>query len=309
MPLPPAPVAPPSAPTAPTQRRARERIRVLVLTALAAVAVLTVLQQVGPVLAQTVDPPRVTVTGTVVNDTDGDGVRDGRERGIADVSVSDGVTIVQTDRQGRYELEIDPTRRRTDMVFVTQPAGWSVGTDQYQTPRFYRDLGDVADGDRVTADFTLTRDPRSRPGNGRGFRFGNVADPHRNPDMQEQMREISSTSDDIDFIQVSGDLTNNASDAEFNVYRAGTAASTVPVWPAVGNHEYFFAGGTTYAERIDNYRRHVGPSGTRSTTPTATSSCWRTTAAPPSRSSTSGPARTSLPTAGGSGSSCSCTSR
>ena len=29
------------------------------------------------------------------------------------------------------------------------------------------------------------------------------------------------------------------------------------MWPAVGNHEY--AAGATYADRIDNYRKHVGP--------------------------------------------------
>ena len=59
------------------------------------------------------------------------------------------------------------------------------------------------------------------------------------------------------FIQVSGDLTNNATDAEFNTYKAATAQSEVPVWPAVGNHEY--SAGSTYADRINNYRNHVGP--------------------------------------------------
>ena len=73
------------------------------------------------------------------------------------------------------------------------------------------------------------------------------------------MRQINSTSQDLAFIQVSGDLTNNATDAEFQHYRNGTAASRLPVWPAVGNHEYFNGGQPTYAARIDNYRRHVGP--------------------------------------------------
>lgn len=251
---PPAPVPDAAPATPPALRR---RLRLVLLAALATLAAGVVLQEVGPVLAQTVDPPRAVVSGTVVNDIDGDGERDPRERGIAGVSVSDGVTIVRTDRQGRYTLTVDPTRRVTDMVMVTQPAGWSVGTDAFMTPRFYRDLGRLADGQQVTADFTLTRDPVTRP---RGdFRFGNVADPHVNPNLAEQMREINSTSGELDFVQVSGDLTNNATDAEFASYRSGTAASDVPVWPAVGNHEYFFGGGTSYAERIDNYRRHVGP--------------------------------------------------
>ena len=56
-----------------------------------------------------------------------------------------------------------------------------------------------------------------------------------------------------------GDLTDNATDAEFMQYKTGTTASKLPVWPAVGNHEYFNAGPSTYEARIDNYRRHVGP--------------------------------------------------
>ena len=73
------------------------------------------------------------------------------------------------------------------------------------------------------------------------------------------MAQISSTAQELGFVQVSGDLTDNATDAEFAIYRAGTAASKYPVWPAVGNHEYFNRGPATYQARIDNYRRHVGP--------------------------------------------------
>ena len=78
-----------------------------------------------------------------------------------------------------------------------------------------------------------------------------------NAQLPEQITEINSTKQDLAFIQVSGDLTNNATDAEFEFYQAGTAKSKVPVWPAVGNHEY--AAGATYAARINNYRKHVGP--------------------------------------------------
>jgi outer membrane protein assembly factor BamB len=102
----------------------------------------------------------------------------------------------------------------------------------------------------------MRRDPRSRSSN---FSFANVADPHVNPQLPEQLRQINATSREIGFIQVSGDLTDNATVAEFATYRAATAGSLVPVWPAVGNHEYFTAGGNTYPQRIDNYRRHVGP--------------------------------------------------
>jgi 3',5'-cyclic AMP phosphodiesterase CpdA len=127
------------------------------------------------------------------------------------------------------------------------------------TPRFYRDFGSLADGDQRTADFALVRDTDAQGGN---FSFANIADPHvtNNPQLwAPQIQQINTTDRELGFITVSGDLTNNATDAEFQLYRSGTAESDVAVWPAVGNHEYFSGGGTTYAARINNYRRHVGP--------------------------------------------------
>lgn len=242
--------------------RSRLRLVVGVVTSTLAASVLVV--PLSPVIAQAVNPPTATVTGVVFSDKNGNGSQDSGEPGLKDVSVSDGKTIVQTDQEGGYRIQTDPERRITDMVFVTQPAGYSVGKDEYSTARFYRDLGQLADGQEETADFALVPDPEGR---GASFTFANIADPHANPAnplrsaeaWTAQMAEIGSTSQDLAFVQVSGDLTDRATDAEFENYRAGTAASKVPVWPAVGNHEYFYGGAPTYQSRIDNYRRYVGP--------------------------------------------------
>ena len=217
---------------------------------------LVLVKAIGPILAEAQAPTTATVSGTVYADRNANGRQDAAEQGIKGVSVSDGVKIVSTDSAGRYRLEIDPARRITDLVQITQPAGWSVGVDEYNTPRFYRNVGPLAVGGETSADFALTPDPASRSNR---FTFANVADPHYNPNMKEQMAEISSTSEDLAFVQVSGDLTDNATDEEFAIYRAGTAAAKHPVWPAVGNHEYYNRGPSTYQARIDNYRRHVGP--------------------------------------------------
>jgi outer membrane protein assembly factor BamB len=114
----------------------------------------------------------------------------------------------------------------------------------------------VEDAAEPQADFALEPDPKGRDDD---FTFANVADPHINPNLAEQLTQINATSQSLAFVQVSGDLTNNATDAEFQQYRNGTAASKLPVWPAVGNHEYFNGGPSTYQARIDNYRRYVGP--------------------------------------------------
>ena len=221
-----------------------------------ALAALVLGKAVKPVVAEALDPQQAAVSGVVFEDRNGNDTQDPGERGVRGVSVTDGTATVKTDAAGRYRLDVDVERRITDLVFITKPAGYAVPTDQYKTPRFYRDLGQLQDAAAVTADFALLPDPRGKSDD---FTFANVADTHVNGDMQNQMRSITSTSKNVAFVQVSGDLTNNATDAEFATYRAGTAASKLPVWPAVGNHEYFNGGPATYQARIDNYRRHVGP--------------------------------------------------
>ncbi len=229
--------------------------RVLPIVGLA-LAALVFGKAAQPLIAEAIDPTQATVTGVVYEDRNGNDTKDAGERGVRGVSVSDGVTTAQTDSAGRYRLDVDVARRITDMVFITKPAGYAVPTDQWMTPRFYRTLGQLADGAAAGADFALLPDPRGKSDD---FTFANVADPHRNANMVTQMQQVTNTSKRLAFVQVSGDLTDNATDAEFLQYKTGTAASKLPVWPAVGNHEYFNAGPSTYQARIDNYRRHVGP--------------------------------------------------
>ncbi len=229
------------------------RVLVAVTCALAVVAVAGPLT---PVVARALDPAAAGVSGVVYADANGNGQRDTGEKGVSGVSVSDGAITTETDGDGHYTLDLDVQRRVTNIVYVSKPAGYAVGTDQYKTPRFYQDLGQLADGATAEANFALRPDPASKRGD---FTFANVADTHVNPNMATQLAQINETAQDLAFVQVSGDLTNNATDAEFQYYRNATAASKLPVWPAVGNHEYFNGGEPTYAARIENYRRYVGP--------------------------------------------------
>ncbi|SDK44562.1 Outer membrane protein assembly factor BamB, contains PQQ-like beta-propeller repeat [Cryobacterium psychrotolerans] len=233
---------------------APKRLRRWLYAVTAILGGLVVAAPLSSAVSQTIDPPSAVISGTVFEDGNGNDVFDAREKVLPGVTVSDGATIVVTDADGRYSLDTPIQRRTTDLVFITQPAGYSVGTDKFKTPRFYRDLGELATGEAKSVDFGLTKDPKSA---GSNFTFGNVADPHVNAQLTDQVKEINSTKEDLAFIQVSGDLTNNATKAEFDFYKAATALSPVPVWPAVGNHEY--AAGVGYAARINNYRTNVGP--------------------------------------------------
>ncbi|MFJ6280291.1 outer membrane protein assembly factor BamB family protein [Arthrobacter subterraneus] len=237
----------------PASQRTR-RLRVALYVGTAALGGLVVAAPVSSAVAEAIDPPSAVVVGTVFEDRNGNDTFDDKDVPLEGVSVSDGAGISVTDAEGRYTLETPTERRNTEIVFITQPAGYSVGTDEFMTPRFYRNLGALAAGDEKTIDFSLTKDTKSA---GSNFTFGNIADPHVNAELPEQVQEINSTQQDLAFIQVSGDLTNGATQGEFDYYKAATALSNVPVWPAVGNHEY--SSGSGYANRINNYRNNVGP--------------------------------------------------
>lgn len=144
------------------------------------------------------------------------------------VRVSDGVVATTTAADGTYSLTISTDRRTTDIVWASQPRGYRFGLDQFKEPRFWANLGQLGDGATPAADFALERD---RISDGDNFSWANIADPHVNAQLPDQIREINSTGTDLRFIAVSGDLTNNASQAQFNTYRNSTAQSNVGVWP------------------------------------------------------------------------------
>ena len=66
------------------------------------------------------------LTGQVLTDTGSP---------IAGVAVSDGVTIVQTDAAGAYEL---PYRDNAEFVFVSVPSGYDIPLDATGSPLMYK---------------------------------------------------------------------------------------------------------------------------------------------------------------------------
>ncbi|WP_152966722.1 PQQ-binding-like beta-propeller repeat protein [Sporosarcina globispora] len=211
-----------------------------------------------PVIA---DQENVTVKGVVFVDKNENGTRDPNENGIPNVSVSDGKNITVTDEQGNYALTTSAERRQTDIVFVTVPSGYSVPTDDNKTPQFYKMLGSLQAGETREQDFGLLDTPGT---NNPNFSFVNVADVHveagstnNRERFTDQLKQINESTGDPAFITVSGDLTNRATDAEYQDYTASTATSALPVYPAVGNHD--FAPGSNYQTRIDRYRNYLGP--------------------------------------------------
>jgi hypothetical protein len=74
-----------------------------------------------------------TIGGIVYEDKNGNSQWDPGERGIPGVSVSNQKDVVQTDRQGRYRIEIE----EETILFVTKPSGYQTPRSKDHLPLFY----------------------------------------------------------------------------------------------------------------------------------------------------------------------------
>lgn len=102
-----------------------------------------------------------TVTGTVFNDANMNGVQDDGEAGIEGVMVSNGRDVVMTDSDGVYILPPPTEEEETAgfTVFVTKPAGYQVPVNEDMVPQFH-----------------YNHKPQGTPNgvHGRPFRFGGL---------------------------------------------------------------------------------------------------------------------------------------
>lgn len=73
------------------------------------------------------------VKGVVFNDKNGNGIRDRKEAGIADVAVSNGKEVVKTDGNGQYTLPIGEDH----IIFVIKPSGYQVRVNEHNQPQYY----------------------------------------------------------------------------------------------------------------------------------------------------------------------------
>ncbi|MBV2223594.1 MAG: metallophosphoesterase, partial [Cloacibacterium sp.] len=72
-------------------------------------------------------------TGYVFEDTNKNGIKDRKEKGIANVSVSNGVDLVKTDETGKYTLPVE----NDNIIFVIKPANYATPKSNTQLPQFY----------------------------------------------------------------------------------------------------------------------------------------------------------------------------
>jgi len=74
------------------------------------------------------------VKGTVYEDSNNNGKKDGRDKGIANVAISNGNEVVLTNQKGIYEL---PVVGNNMLIFVIKPNGFAFPLDENNISKFY----------------------------------------------------------------------------------------------------------------------------------------------------------------------------
>ncbi|SDF42457.1 Calcineurin-like phosphoesterase [Dyadobacter soli] len=87
----------------------------------------------GLMLASAVQAQSV-VKGFVFSDLNNNGRKDKNEKGLAQVSVSNGTQVAQTDANGEYQLPIG----KDNVIFVIKPSGYKLPLTEDNLPKFYR---------------------------------------------------------------------------------------------------------------------------------------------------------------------------
>jgi hypothetical protein len=179
-------------------------------------------------------------------------------RGLAGVAVSDGLNVVATDGDGRFELVTDGLR---EFVHVSVPAGYDIPRNPSGTARFYERV--VAGAQReMSVRFQLQKS--SRPDDKHTALF--LADV-QTQDAQEMQWFHQQTVPDVSaFVRASnesvfgfavGDIMYDHLEL-YPEYERGVQRMGVPFFQVIGNHDLDFDAGTDEAS-TSTFSRHFGP--------------------------------------------------
>ncbi|MDY6921178.1 MAG: calcineurin-like phosphoesterase family protein [Pseudomonadota bacterium] len=209
------------------------------------------------------------VTGYVFNDRDRDGRMDRRERGIANVMVSNGYDVVRTDHRGFYKLPAKARGLEDFTVFVTKPAGYQVPTDADNVPQFaYHHLphgspelrfgGLPATGPQPESiNFPMVRSQYKK-----SFKIAVSGDPqpYSNNEVgyvRDALANELAARKDLEFVIIEGDVMGD----DLGLYprfKKIMSAADIPVYFVAGNHDLDFDAPSD-KHSLDTFKREWGP--------------------------------------------------
>ena len=76
---------------------------------------------------------QTTVKGNVFEDLNQNGKKDKKEKGIADVAVTNGREVVVTDKKGNYVLPVE----NNAIIAVIKPSGYKILVNKDNLPQFF----------------------------------------------------------------------------------------------------------------------------------------------------------------------------
>jgi len=191
----------------------------------------------------------VEVTGRVV----------GPNGGLEGVPVTDGLTVTQTDADGRYRFTAAADR---PFVSLSVPAGYRLPTHETGTARFYQPL-DPEGGDTVEAEFRLQ--PLDRNDERHAFAF--LADPQARTEAEMQEFRDTTAPDVAETARAMGDrpvFGVGGGDLVFDTlslfsdYEAVVRETGIPFVQVVGNHDLNVDAPADPGSTA-TFRRHFGP--------------------------------------------------
>ncbi|TFG89968.1 MAG: hypothetical protein E4G71_05995, partial [Candidatus Atribacteria bacterium] len=195
------------------------------------------------------------VKGIVFEDHNANGVQDIGEMGLADILVSNGLTVTVTDETGSYILP-----REGDFIFITIPSNY------ISTTSWYKNL--LEDNLRFGLRFAPDKDSKH-------FTFVQITDTHID-DLEEHSIFFEKALGEINkinpaFVIITGDLVFAGESATisqakewYDIYSDSIKNLDVPVFNMVGNHDIV---GICYKKDMSNepgynkemYQDYFGP--------------------------------------------------
>lgn len=178
-------------------------------------------------------------------------------KGIAGVVVTDGYNVVATDRYGRYEF---PAHSNAEFVYISIPSGYAIPHEN-GIARFYTKLDKT--GNRQQLDFTL--DKLNRTDDKHAFiiwgdtQIQSKDDGHQLKTISApDTKALASSFGDLPLHGIAcGDLVHDVFDL-YPDYREAVAATGVPFFQLIGNHDMDLTGGTDDGSQ-NTFKNHFGP--------------------------------------------------
>ncbi len=186
-----------------------------------------------------------------------------RGKALAGVSVTDGIRVTRTDKEGAFDLYSDGRR---DFVYLSLPSGYRIPVNPTGTARFYQRIDPDTNG-RMTTSFEL--EPLSEVHDPEHYHFLLMADPQTENEY-EVARFHNETIPDIRNLKLSttegkpvfgigcGDLMFDNLEL-FPEYEKAVKKTGIPFFQVIGNHDILFDVRTSQ-ESHKVFHTYFGPS-------------------------------------------------